>query len=85
MNTTSLPSSLFLVAAIVLASMATAAHAQTATSGGAYKDHPLLSGFADSEIVAVEFEEDINYRVVLGSLQRTRGQVVPERSERLRP
>ena len=49
-----------------------------------FVDHPLIQGFPDSEIVEIEFEEDINYRVVLGSLQRTRGQVVPEDSERLR-
>jgi hypothetical protein len=58
--------------------------AQSATNNNAYSDHPLLTGFADSEIIAVEFETDINYRVVLGSLQRTRGEVVPENSERLR-
>lgn len=49
-----------------------------------FVDHPLIQGFPDSEIVEIKFEEDINYRVVLGSLQRTRGQVVPEDSERLR-
>lgn len=47
-------------------------------------DHPLLVRFPDSEIVDVEFEEDTNYRLVLGTLQRTRGVVVPESSERLR-
>lgn len=47
-------------------------------------DHPLISRFPDSEIVDVEFVEDANYRLVLGTLQRTRGVVVPENSERLR-
>jgi hypothetical protein len=47
-------------------------------------DHPLIDRFPDSEIVDVEFEEDANYRLVLGTLQRTRGIVVPESSERLR-
>jgi hypothetical protein len=47
-------------------------------------DHPLIQGFPDSEINETEFGEDVNYRVVLGSLQRTRGLVVPEDSERLR-
>lgn len=46
--------------------------------------HPLVSQFPDSDLVAVEFEEDANYRLVLGTLQRTRGVVVPENSERLR-
>ncbi len=47
-------------------------------------DHPLLARFPDSEIVDVEFEEDANYLLVLGTLQRTRGVVVPESSQRLR-
>ena len=50
----------------------------------AYVDHPLLARFPDSEIVDYEFTEDENHRVVLGSLQRTRGVVVPEDSELLR-
>ena len=49
-----------------------------------YVDHPLLARFPDSEIVDYEFAEDENHRVVLGSLQRTRGVVVPEDSELLR-
>ncbi len=47
-------------------------------------DHPLLARFPDSEIIDVEFEEDANYRLVLGTLQRSRGVVVSESSERLR-
>ena len=47
-------------------------------------DHPLLSRFPDSEIVSVEFDEDINYRLILSGLQRTRGLVIPDESERLR-
>ena len=35
-------------------------------------------------IASVEFDEDINYRLVLSSLQRTRGLVSSEISERLR-
>ena len=49
-----------------------------------YRDHPVLNRFPDSDIVEQEFSEDMNYRFVLGSLQRTAGQVVPENSERLR-
>ena len=47
-------------------------------------DHPLLSGFPDSEISDYRIEPEVNYRVVLGSLQSVRGQVTPEASERLR-
>ncbi len=48
------------------------------------EEHPLVSQFPDSDLVDVEFEEDANYRLVLGTLQRTRGVVVPQDSERLR-
>ena len=48
------------------------------------EEHPLVSRFPDSELVDVEFVEDANYILVLGTLQRTRGVVVPENSERLR-
>ena len=58
--------------------------AQPAALAPSYNDHPLLDRFPDSELVSVEFEEDVNYRLVLGRLQRTRGQVEPENSERLR-
>lgn len=47
-------------------------------------DHPLMSRFPDSQIIDLEFESDSNHRLVLGSLTRTRGVVVPEQSERLR-
>jgi len=47
-------------------------------------DHPLISGFPDSEIISAEFESDSNYSLVLGRLQRSRGVVIPENSERLR-
>ena len=48
------------------------------------EEHPLVSQFPDSDLVDVEFEDDANYRLVLGTLQRTRGVVVPQESERLR-
>lgn len=47
-------------------------------------DHPLISGFPDSEIISAEFESDSNYSLVLGRLQRSRGVVIPENTERLR-
>jgi hypothetical protein len=46
--------------------------------------HPVLNKFPDSAIIEQEFSEEVNYRFVLGSLQRTVGQVEPEYSERLR-
>jgi len=49
-----------------------------------YLDHPLLDGFAYSEIVEYEYQEDVNHRVVLGSLQRTQREVIAEDSELLR-
>ena len=49
-----------------------------------FRDHPLLSRFPDSEIAGVEFDEDVNYRLVMSSLQRTRGLVSSEVSERFR-
>lgn len=58
--------------------------AQPAFNDNAFADHFLLAGFPDSEIVNIEYAEDVNYRFVLGSLQRTRGHVEPENSERLR-
>ena len=56
----------------------------SAQSSNVSRDHPLLSRFPDSMIANVEFDEDINYRLVLSSLQRTRGLVSSERSERFR-
>lgn len=57
---------------------------QGVSEGGGLSDHPLMSGFPDSEIVEVSFEEDVNYTLVLSSLQRTRGAVVADASERIR-
>jgi len=73
---------LVLASAAVL--MASAATSQPQVTEIGFVDHPLLAGFPDSEIIGVEYSEDVNYRFVLGSLQRTRGQVVPEDSERIR-
>lgn len=57
----------------------------TAVTGWAQDaDHPLITGFPDSEIISAEFESDSNYSLVLGRLQRSRGVVIPENSERLR-
>lgn len=70
--------------AIAAALMASAVMSQPQLTEDGFDDHPLLAGFPDSEISSVEYAEDVNYRFVLGSLQRTRGLVVPEDSERIR-
>ena len=70
----------YLVHAISLLLLAGNADAQQ--TGPA--DHPLFSGFPDAGISEFETGENVNYRVVLGSLQSTRGQVAPEASERVR-
>jgi len=49
-----------------------------------FSDHSLIAGFPDSEIIERELLIDINYRIVLGGLERVRGEVIPEASERLR-
>ena len=46
--------------------------------------HELFDGFPDAQISEFQSEEGVNYRVVLGSLQRVRGQVTPEDSRRVR-
>ena len=47
-------------------------------------DHELFDGFPDAQISEFQREDGVNYRVVLGSLQRVRGQVTPEDSRRVR-
>lgn len=69
----------------VLSLTANLSYGQFATQEAANNsEHPLIAKFPDSELIAVTFSEDINYRLVLGSLQRSRGDVFPEESERLR-
>lgn len=70
----------YLVLAISLLLLAGNAGAQQAGPA----DHALFSGFPDSVISEFESTGNVNYRVVLGSLQSTRGQVAPEASERVR-
>ena len=60
------------------------ASAQPAGVTTSYADHPIIDRFPDSEIASVEFDEDVNYQLVLSGLQRTRGVVTPDDSERLR-
>jgi outer membrane protein OmpA-like peptidoglycan-associated protein len=59
-------------------------HAQAASAQPAKNDHPLIARFPDSEIVEYEVSDELNHLLVLGTLQRTRGEVVPEASERLK-
>ena len=47
-------------------------------------EHRLMPRFPDSEVTALEFVEDTNYRLILSSLQRARGLVSSENSEMLR-
>ena len=49
-----------------------------------FRDHSLVAGFADSVILERELQRDTNYRIILGALERVRGQVIPEDSKRLR-
>ena len=70
----------YLVPTILLTLLAGSAGAQQRAAA----DHALFGGFPDSGIVEFENAGDVNYRVVLGSLQSTRGQVAPEASERVR-
>jgi hypothetical protein len=63
---------------------ATPVQAQIPLVASEFTDHPLLTRFPDSSIVDAKFLEGVNHLLVLGSLQRTREQVTPEASERIR-
>lgn len=58
--------------------------AQTEDVVFGFSDHSLIAGFADSEILERELHRDANYRIILGALERVRGQVIPEDFKRLR-
>lgn len=62
--------------------LVSAAQSQDVVVG--FTDHSLFSGFADSKIIERKLRRDINYRIILGALERIRGEVIPEDSERLR-
>lgn len=70
----------YYIGIVLLLVISTPLNAQQTT----FRDHPLIARFPDSEISEVEFEEDVNYRLILSSLQRTRGLVSSEESQRLR-
>ena len=48
------------------------------------RDHGAVARFPESQTISIDTLENNNYRLVVGSLQRVNGQVVPEKSERLR-
>ncbi len=64
----------------LLLCLAGAAAAQPAAND----DHALFGGFPDAAVSEYETLAGVNHRVVLGSLQSSRGQVVPEAQERVR-
>lgn len=69
---------------LLLALLSTPAHAQSSGEQTARADHPLLTRFPDSEIVEYDRTNELNHQLVLGTLQRTRGEVVPESAKRLK-
>ena len=73
---------LFLATVVLLAMMSGASLAQDEEL--ALGDHPLIERFPDSVLEEIEVVEDISYRLVLGTLQRNREEVIPENSQRLR-
>ena len=66
--------------ALVLSAFPLISVAQSQDVVVGFSDHSLL----ESEIVERELLRDINYRIVLGGLERVRGEVIPEEFERLR-
>ncbi len=76
--------SLLLLTLVIVPVASVFAQASAVPSAAGFRDHPLLSPFPYSEIIEMSFEEDVNHRIVLGSLQRTRGEVIPEDSQRIR-
>lgn len=58
--------------------------AQIPLNSSEFADHPLLDRFPDSQIVEAQYSENVNHIFVLGRLQRSREQVVPEAADRIR-
>jgi hypothetical protein len=74
----------FLLLALLLAALPALSIAQNTEPRAALSDHSLLAGFPYSKIDSRKKQTDVNHRIVLGGLQRTRGEVVPANSEMLR-
>ena len=70
--------------ALALAGLPLLSFAQTSAVEVGFTDHSLITGFAYSEIIERELDRDINHQFVLGALERVRGEVIPEDSQRLR-
>lgn len=69
---------------LALAGFAQLSFGQASAVEIGFTDHSLITGFAYAEIIERELARDINHQVVLGALERVRGEVIPEDSERLR-
>ncbi len=74
----------FLSLVILLLGLPVVGTAQSEDVVVGFSDHSLIAGYTYSEIIERELQRDINYRIVLGALERVRGEVIPEESERLR-
>jgi len=72
------------VSTFLLLLLNSAAIAQVPFNSSQNADHPLLERFPDSRIIEAEFIENVNHTFVLGRLQRSRQQVLPEISDRVR-
>ena len=68
----------------LLVSLPIVAHGQLDEPVVGFTDHELISGYPDSEIADRTLQRDVNHSIVLGGLERVRGEVIPEASERLR-
>lgn len=66
----------------LIASVAQLGLAQPSADG--FTDHSLISRFTYSTIIEKDLQRDTNYLLVLGGLERVRGDVIPEDSQRLR-
>ncbi|PCJ28690.1 MAG: hypothetical protein COA96_00470 [SAR86 cluster bacterium] len=71
-------------ASVFLSLLTVSAFAQLQSSNGNFSDHTLINRFPESEIINRELQADVNYRLILGSLQRRRGEVTTENFERVR-
>lgn len=72
------------IVSLTLPALVLAGSVQAQPDSRTLGDHPLIDRFPDSELEDIEVVEDSSYRLVLGTLQRNREEVVPENSLRLR-
>ena len=69
---------------LLLCGLPLAGHGQPDEPVVGFTGHSLINGYPYSEIIERNLQRDINHRIVLGGLERIRGEVIPEDSERLR-